>query len=71
MRLVAAQAANVADARAKLLQVESVLREADVASGGGHTAAADMAYLYSATDVWFTAERNFTGGVVRFWRSAV
>ena len=36
-----------------------VLRELDVERKGGHTAAADMAYLYAMTHVWFTVERNY------------
>ena len=36
-----------------------VLRELDVGRKGGHTAAADMAYLYAMTQVWFTVERNY------------
>ena len=36
-----------------------VLRELDVEHKGGHTAAADMAYLYAMTHVWFTVERNY------------
>ena len=36
-----------------------VLRELDVERKGGHTAAADMAYLYAMTQVWFTVERNY------------
>lgn len=36
-----------------------VLRDLDVQHKGGHTAAADMAYLYAMTQVWFTVERNY------------
>ena len=36
-----------------------VLRDLDVDHTGGHTAAADMAYLYAMTQVWFTVERNY------------
>lgn len=36
-----------------------VLRDIDNERKGGHTAAADMAYLYAMTQVWFTAERNY------------
>ena len=36
-----------------------VLRDIDVQHKGGHTAAADMAYLYAMTQVWFTVERNY------------
>ena len=31
-------------------------------AGGGHTAAADVALLYSATHTWFTSERNYKVG---------
>lgn len=33
----------------------------DLVVGGGHTAAADLATLYSHTVHWFTAERNYKG----------
>lgn len=47
------------EARQQLLVMVGVLRELDVERGGGHTAAADMAYLYAMTQVWFTVERNY------------
>ena len=36
-----------------------VVRDIDVEHRGGHTAAADMVYLYAMTQVWFTVERNY------------
>lgn len=47
------------EARQQLLVMVGVLRELDVEHKGGHTAAADMAYLYAMTHVWFTVERNY------------
>ena len=47
------------EARAQLLLMADVLRDVDVQHKGGHTAAADMAYLYAMTQVWFTVERNY------------
>ena len=50
------------EARAQLLLMVDVLRDLDVQHKGGHTAAADMAYLYAMTQVWFTVERNYKVG---------
>ena len=50
------------EARAQLLVIVDVLRDLDVQHKGGHTAAADMAYLYAMTQVWFTVERNYKVG---------
>lgn len=47
------------EAKAQLLLMVDVLRDLDVQHKGGHTAAADMAYLYAMTQVWFTVERNY------------
>ena len=47
------------DARIKLAAVADHLRSADMRSGGGHTAAADLVYLYAATQQWFFAERRY------------
>ena len=47
------------EAKAQLLVMVDVLRDLDVQHKGGHTAAADMAYLYAMTQVWFTVERNY------------
>ena len=47
------------EARAQLLLMVDVLRDLDMQHKGGHTAAADMAYLYAMTQVWFTVERNY------------
>lgn len=47
------------EAKAQLLLMVDVLRDLDVQHEGGHTAAADMAYLYAMTQVWFTVERNY------------
>ena len=47
------------EAKQQLLVMVGVLRELDVGRKGGHTAAADMAYLYAMTQVWFTVERNY------------
>ena len=47
------------EAKAQLLVMVAVLRQLDVERQGGHTAAADMAYLYAMTQVWFTVERNY------------
>ena len=51
--------ADVQDARIKLAAVADHLRSADMRSGGGHTAAADLVYLYAATQQWFFAERGY------------
>lgn len=50
---------SVQEAKQQLLVMVGVLRELDVERNGGHTAAADMAYLYAMTQVWFTVERNY------------
>lgn len=50
------------EAQAQLLLMVEVLRDLDVQHKGGHTAAADMAYLYAMTQVWFTVERNYKVG---------
>lgn len=50
------------EAQAHLLVMVDVLRDLDVQHKGGHTAAADMAYLYAMTQVWFTVERNYKVG---------
>ena len=47
------------EARTQLLLLVDVLRDIDVNHKGGHTAAADMAYLYAMTQIWFTVERNY------------
>lgn len=47
------------EAQAQLLLMVEVLRDIDTERKGGHTAAADVAYLYAMTQVWFTAERNY------------
>lgn len=47
------------EAKMQLLLMVDVLRDIDVDHKGGHTAAADMAYLYAMTQVWFTAERDY------------
>ena len=47
------------EAKAQLLLMVNVLRDLDVQHKGGHTAAADMAYLYAMTQVWFTVEHNY------------
>ncbi len=47
------------EAKVQLLLMVEVLRDLDVDHKGGHTAAADMAYLYAMTQVWFTVERNY------------
>lgn len=47
------------EAKQQLLVMVGVLRQLDVGRKGGHTAAADMAYLYAMTQVWFTVERNY------------
>ena len=49
----------IQDTRKQLLAMVEVLRDLDVSHKGGHTAAADMAYLYARTQVWFTVERNY------------
>lgn len=49
------------DARTGLLELAAQLRQVDIAVGGGHTAAADLATLYGHTQHWFTAERNYKG----------
>lgn len=49
------------EAKVQLLLMVGVLRDLDVDHTGGHTAAADMAYLYAMTQVWFTVERNYKG----------
>ena len=51
--------AGMQEAKAQLLLLVDVLRELDVQHKGGHTAAADMAYLYATTQIWFTVERNY------------
>lgn len=47
------------EAKTQLLLMVDVLRDLDVQHKGGHTAAADMAYLYAMTQVWFTVERSY------------
>lgn len=50
------------EAKAQLLAMVEVLRQLDVERSGGHTAAADMAYLYAMTQIWCTVERNYKVG---------
>jgi len=50
---------GVQEAKVQLLLMVEVLRDLDTDHKGGHTAAADMAYLYAMTQVWFTVERNY------------
>jgi len=50
---------GVQEAKVQLLLMVEVLRDLDMDHKGGHTAAADMAYLYAMTQVWFTVERNY------------
>lgn len=47
------------EAKVQLLLMVEVLRDLDMDHKGVHTAAADMAYLYAMTQVWFTVERNY------------
>jgi len=49
----------VQEAKVQLLLMVEVLRDLDMDHKGGHTAAADMAYLYAMTQAWFTVERNY------------
>ena len=42
-----------------LTRMSEELRAIDVEVGGGHTAAADILYLYAQTAQWFSAERNY------------
>lgn len=44
--------------REKLRVLAARLRELDVESGG-HTAAADLLFLYASTQVWFASERDY------------
>ena len=57
--LVFEAATSADDARTKLRAASALLRDADIALGGGHTAAADSVLLYAYTKVWFYAERAF------------
>lgn len=50
---------GVQEAKVQVLLMVEVLRDLDMDNKGGHTAAADMAYLYAMTQVWFTVERNY------------
>ena len=50
---------GVQEAKVQLLLMVEVLRDLDMDHKGVHTAAADMAYLYAMTQVWFTVERNY------------
>lgn len=60
----------MAQARALLGELESLLRSLDADGGwGSHTALADLLALYGATRVWFTAERSYKGE--RPWAVAV
>ena len=52
------------EAKVQLLLMVEVLRDLDTDHKGGHTAAADMAYLYAMTQVWFTVERNYKVGLL-------
>ncbi|KAK9817177.1 hypothetical protein WJX72_010690 [[Myrmecia] bisecta] len=59
--LVLQPVATGQEAKAKLVELAVELRRLDLEVGGGHTAAADMVYLYAMTQHWFTAERNYKG----------
>ena len=58
---VLAPASTPEQARANMASLVPMLREFDMAAGGGHTAAADIMLMYATTRVWFFAERNFLG----------
>lgn len=42
------------EARGRLKELVEQLRQIDVKQGGGHTAAADIVYIYACTRFWFT-----------------
>jgi len=54
-------ATSAADARQRLMQFSTLLREADMAVGGGLTAAADICALYASTQKWITNEKGYAG----------
>ena len=45
---------DIQEARVNLRRLVQQLREIDVKQGGGHTAAADVVYIYACTQHWFT-----------------
>ena len=47
------------EAKGKLKELAEKLRQIDIQEGGGHTAAADIIYIYACTQCWFSPGRGY------------